>query len=107
MKKPTNEPKKFAVEVDTQLIASIFEALEGVQIRREWTPEEFVACAIANQIEMLRFCGSAEYVDGNLRPQIPVSFPHPDNEVCQPTDKPLARILRLVPPPKSQSEEAE
>jgi len=98
MKKRTDAPKKFRVEVDAQLIASIFDGLERAQIRREWTPEEFVACAIANQVEMLRFCGSAEYVDGNLRPLIPMSFPRPDSEACPPTTmKPLAKILRLVP----------
>lgn len=99
MKKQTDAPKKFTVEVDPQLIASIFDALEGAQIRGEWTPEKFVACAIANQIEMLRFCGSAEFVDGNLQPLIPVSFPRPGSEACQPTsEKPLAKVLRLVPP---------
>ncbi len=106
MKKQTDAPKKFTIEVDPQLIASIFDALEGAQIRGEWTPEKFVACAIANQIEMLRFCGSAESVDGNLWPLTPMSFPRMDREACLPLNKPLARILRLVPPPKSEDEEA-
>lgn len=97
MKKQTDAPKKFRVEVAAQRIASIFEALEVAQIRQEWTPEDFIACAIANQIEILRLCGSAEHVDGNLRPQIPVSFPRPVGEACSPTNtKPLARVLRLV-----------
>jgi len=98
MKKQTDAAKKFKVEVDARRIASIFEVLEGAQIRQEWTPENFIDCAIANQIEMLRLCGSAEYVDGNLRPLIPLLFPRPEGETCQPTKtKPLARLLRLVP----------
>ncbi len=99
MKRQTDAPKKFKIEVDAHRIASIFEALEAAQIRREWTPGDFIDCAIANQIEMLRLCGSAENVDGNLRPQISVSFLRPSGETCPPTNKkPLARILRLVPP---------
>lgn len=107
MKKPTDAPKKFMVEVDPQLIASIFEALEVAQIRREWTPEDFINRAVMNQIEMLRLCGSAECVDGNLRPLIPLSFPRPGSEDCPTTNKPLARILQLVPPPKSENKEAQ
>lgn len=98
-KKSSTTPQTFTVEIDARRIASIFEALEAAQIRREWTPGDFIDCAIANQIEMLRLCGSAENVDGNLRPQISVSFLRPSGETCPPTNKkPLARILRLVPP---------
>lgn len=100
MKKQTDAPRKFTVEVEAQRIASIFEALETAQIRREWTPEDFIDCAIANQIEMLRLCGSAEHVDGNLRPLIPPVFPRPVGEASPPTNRPLAKILRLVPPPE-------
>ena len=57
MKRQTDAPKKFKIEVDAHRIASIFEALEAAQIRREWTPGDFIDCAIANQIEMLRLCG--------------------------------------------------
>ncbi len=98
MKEQTNAPRKFRVEVDAQRIASIFEALEDAQIRREWTPEDFIACAINNQIEMLLLCGSAEHVDANLRPLLPITFPCPDGEAHSPTNKPLAKLLRLIPP---------
>lgn len=98
MKKQIDAAKKFKVEVDAQRIASIFEALEAAQIRREWTPGDFIDCAIANQIEMLRLCGSAEHMDANLQPLIPVTFPRALREVCPPTNtKPLAKVLRLVP----------
>lgn len=104
--KPTDTATMFRVEVEAKRIAAIFQVLAEMKTRREWTPENFVACAIDNQIEMLRLCGQLEHVDGNLRPQIPVSFSCSDGGAYQSREtKPLARVLRLVPPSKSENPE--
>lgn len=104
-KKSSATSHTFTVEISKETMCAIIGALSADQLPPGWIPEDFVARAIENQIEMLRLCGSAELVDGNLRPLIPVTFPRPESEACQPTSEPLARILRLVPPPKAENKE--